>query len=268
MLELYHHGSSVCAAKVRFALAEKGLEWKGHYIDILKGDQFTPEYRAINPKAVVPTLVHDGHILPESTLICEYLDEAFPDRPLKPATAVGRHAMRMWTKVVDEQFHTAVGSITFVACHRHIIRRMSKADQEAFLNATPQDSVYWEWRDRKRRFVEQGFYAAGVADLILLYDNCLQRVEEALAHGAWLAGDTFSLADIGVTPYVNRLDMLQLSFMWERDRPRLTNWWNRIKSRPTFKPALLDWCPPDLTNDLKTYGAMSKYDVEKILDRN
>ena len=104
--------------------------------------------------------------------------------------------------------------------------------------------------------------------MILLYDNCLQRVEEALAHGAWLAGDTFSLADIGVTPYVNRLDMLQLSFMWERDRPRLTNWWNRIKSRPTFKPALLDWCPPDLTNDLKTSGAMSTYDVEKILDRN
>ena len=37
MLELWHHGSSVCAAKVRFTLAEKGLDWKGHYVDILKG---------------------------------------------------------------------------------------------------------------------------------------------------------------------------------------------------------------------------------------
>ncbi len=60
MLELYHHGSSVCAAKVRFALAEKKLAWKSHYLDLLKGDQFNPEYLKINPKAVVPTLVHDG----------------------------------------------------------------------------------------------------------------------------------------------------------------------------------------------------------------
>ena len=44
MIELYHHGSSVCAAKVRFALGEKGFDWKGHYLDILKGDQFAPEY--------------------------------------------------------------------------------------------------------------------------------------------------------------------------------------------------------------------------------
>ena len=50
MLELYHHGSSVCAAKVRFALAEKGVGVdQSHYIDILAGEQFTDEYRAINP---------------------------------------------------------------------------------------------------------------------------------------------------------------------------------------------------------------------------
>ena len=60
MLELYHHGSSVCAAKVRIVLAEKGLQWKGHYLDILKGDQFDPEYMKLNPKAVVPTLVLEG----------------------------------------------------------------------------------------------------------------------------------------------------------------------------------------------------------------
>jgi glutathione S-transferase len=50
MLELYHHGSSVCAAKVRFALAEKRLEWTSHYIDLLKGEQFDPDFLAINPK--------------------------------------------------------------------------------------------------------------------------------------------------------------------------------------------------------------------------
>ena len=69
MLALYHHGSSVCAAKVRFALGEKGLDWKGTYLDILKGDQFAPEYLKLNPKGVVPTLVHDGNVVVESTVI-------------------------------------------------------------------------------------------------------------------------------------------------------------------------------------------------------
>ena len=78
MLELYHHGSSVCAAKVRFCMGEKGIvPDEMHYIDILSGEQFNPEYLAINPKAVVPTLVHDGAVVAESTLICEYLDEVF-----------------------------------------------------------------------------------------------------------------------------------------------------------------------------------------------
>jgi glutathione S-transferase len=49
MFTLYHHGSSVCAAKVRFAMAEKGLEWEGVYIDILNSEQFKPEYLKINP---------------------------------------------------------------------------------------------------------------------------------------------------------------------------------------------------------------------------
>jgi hypothetical protein len=80
-LDLYHHGSSACAAKVRFALAEKALPWTSHYVDILRGEQFKPEYLALNPKGVVPTLVHDGAVIVESTVICEYVDEAFPEQP-------------------------------------------------------------------------------------------------------------------------------------------------------------------------------------------
>ena len=57
MLTLYHQGSSVCAAKVRIALHEKGLDWRGVVVDVLKGEQFQDWYLALNPNAVVPTLV-------------------------------------------------------------------------------------------------------------------------------------------------------------------------------------------------------------------
>ncbi len=132
MLELYHHGSSVCAAKVRLVLAEKGLEWKGHYIDILKGEQFDPDYIKLNPKAVVPTLVHDGKVLTESTLICEYLDDAFPAPSLKPADPYARWQMRIWTKAVDDQVHPACAELTFSSTHRHTLARLPPGGAGAF----------------------------------------------------------------------------------------------------------------------------------------
>jgi ganglioside-induced differentiation-associated protein 1 len=265
MLVLYHHGSSVCAAKVRFTLAEKGLEWEGRYLDILKGDQFAPDYRTLNPKAVVPTLVDDGKVLTESTVICEYLDEVFPDPPLTPRDAFGRATMRLWTKAVDEDLHPACAEVTFASSHRHTISRLPPAEFERFLASTPPQSVTPTWHERKKEIIRNGFSAPGIDRPFRLYDRYLQKMEDALATKPWLAGGSLSLADIAVTPYVNRLDMLGMSGMWEGSRPRLTDWFERIKARPAFKPSLLDWCPPDLTNDLRTFGGQSWPDVRRIL---
>ena len=269
MLDLYHHGSSVCAAKVRFALAEKGVEWNSHYLDILAGDQFDPEYMKLNPKAVVPTIVHDGHVIVESTVICEYIDEVFDGPSLVPDTPLGRARMRLWTKAVDEDIHPACGEVTFVSCHRYVVMRLGKEGMEEFLNATPPRSVTSAWKKRKRDLVMLGIDAPGIGVKIKLYDRYLSEMEAALRKHKWLAGDTFSLADVGLTPYVNRLDMLGMSGLWEGGRrPHVEDWFNRIKSRPTFKPMFLDWCPEDLTNDLMTFGTQTYPRVLEILGRS
>jgi glutathione S-transferase len=119
MLDPYHHGSSACAAKVRFALEEKHLRWTGHVVDIFRGEQFRPEFLPLNPKAVVPVLVHEGFVIAESTVICEYLDDAFIERPLYPETARARAQVRLWTKAVDEELHPACSAITYIVSHRH-----------------------------------------------------------------------------------------------------------------------------------------------------
>ena len=84
MIMVYHNDMSVCAAKVRTALAEKKLRWEGVHLDLRAGDAQKPEYLKLNPNAVVPTLVHDGRTIIESTVICEYIDDEWPDHPLKP----------------------------------------------------------------------------------------------------------------------------------------------------------------------------------------
>ena len=265
-IDLYHHGSSVCAAKVRFYLGEKGLPWEGHYIDILAGEQFDPEYMKLNPKAVVPTLVHDGVVIRESTNICEYLDDVFPENRIRPDDPVMRAEVRYWTKAVDEELHPACGALTFMASHRHTIQRLGPEGLRDFLDSTPPFSVSAHWHEQKKVYVREGFDAPGGRDKIILYDRYLRKMEEALRQTAWLASDEFSFADIAITPYVARLDMLSMQGMWEGGRlPLVERWLARIKERPTFEPAFLRWMPAQLTEDLKTNGTRSWPEVAEIL---
>ena len=83
-IELYHTSHSTCSQKVRLTLAEKGLpernkDWVEHDVDLNKFEQLTPEYLKLNPNGVVPTLVHDGRALIESSALLEYLDEIIPE---------------------------------------------------------------------------------------------------------------------------------------------------------------------------------------------
>ena len=224
MYTLYHHGSSVCAGKVRLALAEKNLPWEGVYIDILKGDQFTPDYMKLNPKAVVPALLDGSKVITESTVINEYLDLMHPDTRLHPVDPYAFYQARLWTKAVDEDLHPACAAVTFMCSHRHTIGGLGPEGLEKFLGSTPAASVTPDWKEKKRLYVTKGLEAPDGADKIRLYDSYLHKMEAALENGSWLVGAAYSIADLSVTPYVNRLAMLSMSDMWENGRlPRVTD---------------------------------------------
>jgi glutathione S-transferase len=135
-----------------------------------------------------------------------------------------------------------------------------------FLDSTPALSVTPTWKEQKRAFVEQGFEAPGAHEMIRLYDYYMRRADDDLKDGAYLAGETFSAADIALIPYVNRLDMLGLAGLWQGGRlPRLDDWWRRVTARPSFKPQIIDWIPESLTSDLRTYGPRSWPEVRRIV---
>jgi glutathione S-transferase len=247
MLELYHNNISVCAQKVRLVLAEKGVKWVNHHLDMIKGEHLTPEYLKINPRAVVPTIVHDGRIIIESTVIAEYLDETFPDPPLKPDNPYERAQMRLWSKVCDEGLHMACGSISFASTFaRQLARGLTPEQLEDRLNNMPDPNR----RERQRQIIRMGFNTPFVRDHVKLYNRTIADMEDTLKKSKWLAGATFSLADISLTPYIERADRLGLGGMWETSCPRVGDWFTRVKQRSSFT-AISEFDPVDYDDRIK-----------------
>jgi len=238
MLELYHNGASTCSQKVRMVLAEKALDFVSHPIDLIKGEQHDPAYVKLNPNHVVPTLVHDGAVLIESTLINEYLDDVFPDVPLRPADAVGRHAARLWLKRFDDSAQGAIGVVTFAVGPRRLLLAQPEEIREANLAAIPDPARRAQRRSVITHGVDAPEFAGALARLLGLLDD----VESTLAGQDWLSGAAFGLADAGFLPYVLRLDHLAMTPLLAA-RSRLADWYTRVQARPAFPVAVSEWLP-------------------------
>ena len=240
MLELYHNDMSTCAQKVRVTLAEKGLDWKGHHLDLRAGDQQKPEYLKLNPRGVVPTLVDRGRAVRESTVIMEYLEDEYPDRPLRMADSFGNAQMRLWMKRLDEGHHDiATATLSMGVAFR--FQYLEKGEQacRALIDRIP-DPVR---RERRREVITNGVEAAEFRTALGMWERLLIDMENALAQAPWLAGETYSLADAAYTPYLTRLEHLAL-LQWIADRPRVSDWYDRIRARPSYAEAIRKWVNP------------------------
>jgi glutathione S-transferase len=236
MLFLYHGDTSVCASKARLVLAEKDLAWDGKLLDLRKGEQHTPSYLKLNPNAVVPTLVHDGRVIVESTVIIGYLDEAFPSPPLMPADPFRRAQARLWMKKIDDYLHAACSALTFAIAFRDTMLRKDPKDLEAHLARIP-DAAY---RERQRLSIELGLDAPHVAQAARQHQRFIGEMEHALQSSRWLAGDEYSLADVAATPYVHRAELLGMEGLWAA-RPHVAEWLSCVRARPSFEQGIAKW---------------------------
>src|SRR3569833_456536 len=137
MLELYHNNISVCSQKVRVVLAEKNQPWTNHHMSLAKGEQLTPEFKAMSPRGLVPVLVHDGNVIVESSVICSYLDEVFPEPPLMPKNPVERATMRLWCKLPDDILHMACATVSFAISFGQQLKKRAGAGFEERLMKLP-----------------------------------------------------------------------------------------------------------------------------------
>jgi glutathione S-transferase len=251
MLALYHNPFSTCSQKVRLALAEKKLDFVSHEIDLIGGAQHDPEYVKLNPNHVVPTLVHDGRVLVESTLINEYVDEAFDGPALRPADAAGRHAVRLWTHLLDARIHPAAPVITFAMGPRNLLLAQPQEVREANIAAIPDP----HHRAIRRSVLEHGVDAPEFLGALRTMIDMLDRAETTLASQPWLSGKTFGLADAGVLPYVLRLDHLAMdALLAPETRPKVADWYARVQARQSYATAVAAWLPQAMVDFLRMQG--------------
>jgi glutathione S-transferase len=264
MIELYHNGFSTCSQKVRLVLAEKGLDFVSHDVDLIGGGQHDPEYVKLNPNHVVPTLVHDGTVLLESTLINEYLDEAFPEKPMRPADPRGRHAVRLWMKKLDEKVHSATAIVTFAMGPRSLILQQPAEMREANINAIPDPIA----RAARRSVIEHGVEAPEFEGALAKMITLLDQMEAALATEQWLSGPSFGLADAGVLPYVLRLDHLAMTPLLAREtRPAVAEWYQRVQALPSYQIAVAQWIPDFAVEIMRANGEAAWPKVEAVAAR-
>jgi glutathione S-transferase len=232
MIELYHGWDSFCSFKVRLCLEEKGLAWSGHHIDLMAFENLRPEYLAINPAGLVPALVHDGTVITESSIINEYLDDAFPDVPLRPADARAKARMRYWVRHEEDALFIAVRPASLNLMMKQAIGRYSEDELDGLLKHHP--------RPDRVAFLKKTFRApydaAAVAKSRRRLGMALARMEQTLRGGPWLAGEAYSLADIAAAPVIDRIERLGMADLWDA-LPGMADWVARLTARDAYKKA-------------------------------
>ena len=207
-VHLLHARGSSCSQKVRIFLRLKGIPWQSHDVDLKAAGNYTPWYLGINPRGLVPCLVHDGAVHIESNDIIDYLESTFPEPTLIPGGA--RDAIRDLLREEDE-LHVDLRTLTF----RYVIPSPpGEMKSEAALNRLRGHggTIRGEKDSRKAgelRFWEaanrQGITDTQVATSAARFREVLEELDTTLKQTPYLLGSSLTVADIAWYVYATRL---------------------------------------------------------------
>ena len=248
MLKLYHAEPVANSLKTLISFKEKGLPFESVYVDLHKFEQHEPAFVAINPEGQVPVVDHNGLIVTHTTVIAEYLEDAFPDAPsLRPSDPAGKARMRYWNKFCDEH---VLNYVSMHGWHRMVTilaRSIDAGEFEKLMARVPLHEQREKWRTAR-----SGFGEADLANATRKIEVAVDKVEKQLAQTPWLAGNAYTLADINFFASGGMaLSRLFPQMNVEKRAPRLTEWASRVSTRPGVQAAL---AMPNRTNPaLRTF---------------
>ena len=230
-MKLYSFGPGANSLKPLLALYEKELEFESVFLNPAKFEHHADWYKKLNPNGQVPALEHNGKIVTESTVICEYLEDEFPDQnPLRPADHFERAQMRIWTKWVDEYFCWCVSTIGWHRMVGNMVKPLSDEEFEAMVDKVPIHEQKVKWRRAR-----EGFPQDLLDEEMRKIGHSVKKLEGRLNESKWLACDQYTLADICNFAIANGMQHGFPEFVNEKDTPAILDWLARINERPAAK---------------------------------
>ena len=235
-IHLLHFSGSTCSKKIRILLDYKHIDWVSHPINLVKRENNSDWFMGINPRGLVPVLVHDGQVHIESNDILDYLEQLYPEPPLMPAQQSAELAALLQA---EDDLHVDLRNLTMrFTAPAKLMQRSEEQLQQYQSSGTgtvggEPDSHKAEELEYWRNFAaNQGIADSQVIESVSKFKQELDKLERRLQANSFLLGDTVSLADISWFVTINRV--LLASYPLQRLHPRLWAWRQRLLQIPAF----------------------------------
>lgn len=227
---LFNAPQSTCSQRVRFALHAKGIAFDERKLDLFSGDQLKPDYLAINPNGVVPSVVDDGQVVIDSAVILEYLEDTHGDvAPMRPKDPVAAARMRAMMRFIDEVPAPAIRIPSYNLAFLPHYQSMTPEAFQALCDSKPLR------REFLMKMGRTGFPQADMDEALGRLQRGIDRLDAWLdeSGGPWTMGAYLSLVDLSMMPIVVRMDDINLGYMWAK-KPAVQAWFDSIRARPEF----------------------------------
>ena len=231
-LVLYDGAGVPSPRRVRNCLLEKRLPFTVKWLNLGLMDQKRPDYLALNPTGLVPTLVHDGKAIYESNVINEYVDAIHPNPPLVPKDAYGQARMRMWF-AFENDFAKPFRDCAYETLGKERLQSsgISPDKLREEISKRTKNEAYIRFATKVLTTPRDD---ALLAERHLVLLEKMDMMERQLADGRpWLCGDQFTLADIALGPRVDMFPIIGIPDIDQRF-PHIGKFMQRMKARPSW----------------------------------
>lgn len=245
-LHLLHFEDSLCSRKCRLFLAEKQLKWESHHVHLMKLEQQTDWFLGVNPRGLVPVLVHNGQVHIESNDIMFYLDDTFDGTKLLPQDA-GEKKLAQEMLELDDNLHLDIRTLTFSKAPYEKVKTMAKLKVEkiggtdAFhgtIGGVPETDVGGQALDKQLGFwqqlLERPFTETEKEDSKTRILAVMDKAEEVLGSKEYLLGDRLTLVDITLFITMERFTNVTDHDL-SASHPALHKLHQRLILRPAFQ---------------------------------
>jgi len=234
-VHVLHYAGSSCSQKLRIFLNLKGIKWESHLVDLHANENFTPWFLGINPRGLVPVLVHDGVVHIESNDIISYLEKTFLTPRLVPAGHEDEVAALLKH---EDDLHLDLRTLSF----RFVFDPPgAPKSAQALANYAASGSGMVQGAQDREKAIQIAFWQRAAAEGFTDQAACasaqkfraaFETLDAHLAQRPYLLGDALSVLDIAWFIYANRLS--HAGYPFARLHPRVDDWFAKLAARPEF----------------------------------